>query len=390
MTPGRWKEVKRIFDAVCEAPPHDRAFVLASLTARDPSLLAEAETLLQAAGAASRFDAPFAGTGFDPLRAAPPNFSGTLLDGYEIAEEIGRGGMSTVYRARLQANPSSPPVAVKIVHHPAHAAAFEDWFQRERRILASLEHPYISRLLASGVTPGGLPYLVMEFVDGLPIDEYSRARRLSVEEQLGLILKVCQALQYAHGRQIVHRDLKPANILVTPAGDPRLLDFGIAKVIESGPAARSTALHFLTPAYASPEQLGRRAAGFASDIYSLGVILFELLTGELPAGPRPLASRALLSTRRTTRSAAVFPEPPLLRRAKLAGPLDALLLRTLHPEPSRRPPSVGDFAAGLESSLRSLPDSTRPAFTRIAVWFAGAAAALALLAAAWRQGALLP
>ena len=299
------------------------------------------------------------------LAAAAIGRAGRRLGAYRIVREIGHGGMGAVYLATRADDEFSKEVAIKIVAAPLGDEDLIRRFRRERQILAGLEHPLIARLLDGGTTDEGLPYLVMEFVDGVRIDEYCRSRRLDTRERLRLFLDVCDAVQHAHANLVVHRDLKPQNILVTPDGRPRLLDFGIATLLtsESGTGFTQTALNAMTPEYASPEQLRGERISIASDVYSLGIVLYELLTGTRPhdlAGKRPdEIYRVVAETTpaRPSLAATRQGDRPLARR--LQGDLDAIVLTALRTEPARRYASVALLADDLRRHLGGRPVAAR-------------------------------
>src|SRR5690606_25102516 len=211
---------------------------------------------------------------------------GVRVGAYRIVHEIGRGGMGVVYLAERADEEFEKRVALKVVKRGMDTDEVLRRFRHERQILASLEHPNIARLLDGGATSDGRPYLVMEHVEGEPIDAYCDRRRLGIRERLELFRAVCDAVQHAHQRLVVHRDIKPSNILVTAAGEPKLLDFGIAKLLDdSSPDATPhtrTGLRLLTPEYASPEQVRGAPVTTASDVYALGIVLYRLLSGRPP------------------------------------------------------------------------------------------------------------
>ena len=208
---------------------------------------------------------------------------GTLLGGrYRIIGLLGRGGMGEVYRAIRADGQYTKEVAIKLVRGGFDSASVQQHFRNERQILASLDHPNIGRLLDGGTTDDGLPYLVMELIEGVRIDDYCDDHKLSITERLRLFRQVCAAVQYAHQRLVIHRDIKPGNILVTKEGVPKLLDFGIAKILDPAVGSQATAINPMTPEYASPEQVRGEHITTSTDVYSLGVVLYQLLTGRSP------------------------------------------------------------------------------------------------------------
>src|SRR5215470_93951 len=211
---------------------------------------------------------------------------GRQLSGYRLVREIGSGGMGSVYLAERADGTFHRSVAIKLIRPGMNSAEILNRFGREREILASLDHPNIARLIDGGTTEEGLPYFVMEFVDGQPIQRWCDERKLNITQRIELFRSVCAAVQYAHQRLVVHRDLKPGNILVTKDGTIKLLDFGIAKVLDMAPRGdlqpTITMMRVMTPEYASPEQIKGEAITTLADVYSLGVVLYELLTGHRP------------------------------------------------------------------------------------------------------------
>ena len=320
--------------------------------------------------------------------AAPGPWIGKHIGQYQLVEEIGSGGMGEVYRATRADEEYQKQVAIKLIRTGQDSAHVVQRFRNERQILASFDHPNIARLLDGGTTREGLPYFVMELVEGSSIDSYCDRRRLDITARLRLFLLVCGAIQYAHQRLIVHRDLKPNNILVGEDGAPKLLDFGIAKILESGSSAEkfqgTRSLHrLLTPDYASPEQVRGEPITTASDVYSLGLVLYELLTGLKPSDawgrtaltlpssvkdwePRRPSSAVRRPGAQSTGTGAGQPSGPETRSAtregspqrlsrRLRGDLDNILLMALRTDPTRRYDSVERFAEDLRRHLSSRP-----------------------------------
>ncbi len=287
MNPERWRRIDAIFEAALERAPEGRSSFLAEACGDDAGLRREVETLLAADGKAEAFmEAPASLDDILGDRSGEAE-EGAAIGPYRIVRRLDRGGMGIVYLATRADDVYQRQVAIKVLSPGMRTASLVRRFRSERQILASLDHPNIAKLFEGGTTPGGYPYLVMEYIEGLPIDEYCDRRRLAVRERLEIFHKVCSAVHYAHQNLVVHRDIKPSNILVTVAGEPRLLDFGIAKLLdpEAFPYSveiTSTGHRPMTPHYASPEQVRGEAITTATDVYSLGVVLYQLLAGRLP------------------------------------------------------------------------------------------------------------
>lgn len=359
-----WERVKAVFDVAVSLPPGERTLYLQQECGGDARFLAEVRSLLDAHQGASGF---FEGW-FEPTAgaAAPPPkglATGSSIGPYRIIQTIGEGGMGTVYQAVRADDLYRKLVAVKVLRLGAHDALTRRKFDLERQILAHLEHPNIAKLLDGGVTPGGEPYFVMEFIAGSPIDEYCKASSMPVRERLQLFLTVCSAVQYAHQNLIVHRDLKPQNILVTPEGFVRLLDFGIAKLIDPEPepgASTVSVVQMLTPEYASPEQLKNEPVTTGSDVYSLGVLLYLLLTGVKPyqfESRSPLEVWKTITETEPPKPSTAALQPRLART--LRGDLDNIVLMALRKEPSRRYASVEQFARDIQRYLDGRPVKAR-------------------------------
>ena len=362
MTPERWQRVKSALSEAMALGGPARSAWLESLGGQDPEIRAEVESLLAAErDAGSLFLETPAPVVLDDATLAEGDagrFAGQRLGPYRLLAEIGSGGMGRVYRAIRADDEYQQEVAIKLVRAGVDAEFVAQRLRTERQILASLAHPNIARLLDGGTTPERVPYLVMELIDGEPITRYCEQRRLDVAARLGLFLRVCSAVQYAHQHMVIHRDLKPSNILVTADGTPKLLDFGIAKILEAGAVAvrgdvTTSSLRILTPDYASPEQVRGGTVTAASDVYSLGIILHELLTG---ARPSPGIGKP--SGVRTGASAAVEGSPERLSR-RLRGDLDNILLMALRREPERRYGSVERLADDIRRHLEHLPITAR-------------------------------
>jgi eukaryotic-like serine/threonine-protein kinase len=277
-----WKRVKQLLDQAIPLDPAARRSFLERECDGDTDLKREVESLLASHEQAGT---DFLNTPAVDLRSSlpqAPSRVGRRIGAYNIVEEIGRGGMGEVYRAGRADGQYEKEVAIKLVRGGYDTAAVLERFRHERQILASLDHPNIARLLDGGTTDEGLPYLVMELIEGTPIDQYCDAQKLTITERLRLFLQVCSAVQYAHQRLVIHRDIKPGNILVTRDGLPKLLDFGIAKIFDPAASSQTTASNLMTPEFASPEQIRGEPITTSTDVYSLGVVLYQLLTGRSP------------------------------------------------------------------------------------------------------------
>lgn len=370
LTPAAWARIRGLFDALAELEPAERERLLAAEPDRE---LAAAVTELYAAeaGAGSLLESqtalgpPEPGDG-DELAV------GTSLGPWRITGVLGQGGMGTVYRASRADGTFEREVAIKLVRGAVDGASLQRRFEAERRILATLDHPGIAQLLDAGTTSGGMPYLVLELVDGLELDEYCREHQLGLAGRLRLFVEICEAVSFAHEKLVLHRDLKPSNVLVDAAGRPKLLDFGIAKVLdpETGTENAATLTRFglraLTPAYASPEQLRSEPLTTASDVWALGAVLYHLLCGRLPF-PDALGT----GEQRATQIEGHPLEPPssILRRQgsvgslpwrSVRGDLDTIVAKALAPDRSRRYRSVGELADDLRRLLEGRPVLARP------------------------------
>lgn len=392
MASSRWSKVKSLYAEASELPPPSRSGFLDSACDGDAGLRLEVETLLRADAESEDFLMPPTRTvvpGFEPGRERMPH---SRIGPYEIVRRLGSGGMGTVYLAERVDGQVRTTVAVKIVKRGMDTEQILLRFANERQALAELHHPNIASFLDAGMTDDGLPYIIMEYVDGERIDRHCAGRRLDVRRRLGLFRQVCDSVSHAHRNLFIHRDLKPSNILITGSGEPKLLDFGLAKVLTPGfqDATRSltsTEQRFLTPDYASPEQIFGGHMTTTSDVYSLGVLLFTLLTGSPPYRFRDTPSREIERTLREesppTPSVAVrvagaesntadadrfedFLEglPPIeatperLSRV-LRGDLDNIMLKAIHTDPARRYASVDQLREDIERHLGGLPVRAR-------------------------------
>jgi serine/threonine-protein kinase len=397
---ARWDEVDTLFQALLELPASERLTHLRRRCGTDDQLFQLVSELLASLDSAGdlledRTLIIAAWEGFDNEgEEEGATEAGRQLGAYRLLEEIGRGGTGTIYLAERVDGAFDQRVAIKLLRRGLDTDDLLARFRAERQILASLNHPNIARLFDGGATDDGRPYLVMELVEGVPITEYCAARRLTIEERLGLFNTVGRAVGYAHRNLIVHRDLKPSNILVTADGTVKLLDFGIAKLLddaanpELGPHTR-TGIRLLTPEYASPEQVRGEPVTTASDVYQLGVLLCQLLTGERPyppsrqgrlvlermivedppRAPSTLAARAPASpggegdssdSIATAEFAASCRTDPRRLKRRLRGDLDTIILSALRKEPERRYPAVAQLVADLERHLAGQPITARP------------------------------
>jgi serine/threonine protein kinase/tetratricopeptide (TPR) repeat protein len=427
VNPDRWPQVREVLDRAIALPATARLAYLDEACSGDADLRGEVDSLLDSyhrAGGTFLEDsvADLANGTLD--MGARPNRIGRRIGVYEIVAEIGRGGMGEVYRAVRVDGQYTKEVAIKLVRGGLGGDSLSERFRNERQILASLDHPNIGRLLDGG-SDDGVPYLVMELIEGTPIDAYCDERRLSITERLHLFRQICAAVQYAHQRLVIHRDLKPSNVLVTSDGSPKLLDFGIAKILDEEPGARTTRAAPMTLEYASPEQIRAEPITTASDVYALGIVLYELLTGRspYPCDPRRTLelARAVCETE-PSRPSTVVLRPPLPRdaddrkpptaeelsgsregsparlRRRLVGDLDAIVLKAVRKEPVRRYPTVDQLSEDIRRHLDGRPVAASKGTLRYRagkfvtrhklVMAASAAALLAVLGGAyatWRQ-----
>lgn len=333
--------LRDLFEQALNLPPDARARLLAG-RCRDPALRAQLERMLAADATVDDLlptgDALHAAQAIGETEAAEPLPAGSRIGPFELLEVLGEGGSSTVFRAFREVEGVRQEVAVKLLARGLYTAEARRRFHHERAALARLRHPGIARLIEGGIADNGLAYIVLELIDGEPITRHAQERALSERQRLTLLLKVCRAVEAAHRALIVHRDLKPSNVLVASEGDVKLLDFGIAKLLDDTEDATRTRLQALTPAYAAPEQFLPDAVTTATDVYALGILLRELLTG--------------------ARGNAAFDAKPVAR--KLRGDLANIVAKATAPEPERRYGSAGMLAEDIERYLDCLPVQAHP------------------------------
>lgn len=396
MATSRWRRIETLFEEAAALPARERATFLSERCGEDLALRGEIESLL----AADEQAAGFLGRPVVPAAAPTPpptSLVGRQVGHYRVEARLGEGGMSTVYLAVRADDVYQQKVALKVLGYGADRSDLAARFRAERQILASLDHAGIARLLDGGATDDGRPYLVMEYIEGVPIDRFCDQQRLGIDARIDLFRQVCATVQYAHQNLVVHRDIKPSNILVRTDGVPRLLDFGIAKLLEGAELsgaieATGTGQRLMTPQYASPEQVAGGVVTTATDVYSLGVLLYVLLTGHLPYRQPGTTSeslqRAVVEQDPERPSSAVGREtdgghrrpservagdgptqeavsearglrPQQLRR-KLRGDLDNIVLMALRKEPERRYASVGLLSEDLRRYREQLPVAAQP------------------------------
>jgi Tol biopolymer transport system component/serine/threonine protein kinase/Tfp pilus assembly protein PilF len=403
MNQERWQKVEEIFNAAVELSPQERASFISQSCRDDSKLREQVERLLKADEQAEGFiESPVPMSHitrlFDTtvIEMQGDELIGSVIGQYKLIKEIGRGGMGAVFMAERADQEFFQRVAIKLIKRGMDTDFILKRFRNERQILANLNHQNIARLLDGGTTEDGLPYFVMEFIEGAPLTKFCDEKRLTINERLKLFLRVCAAVQFAHENKVLHRDIKPGNILVTKEGVPKLLDFGIAKLLDPELAfdtlePTATAMRLMTPEYASPEQVRGETVTTATDVYSLGVLLYEILTGHRPYRfPSRLAhdvarviceevpirpSNAVVKTEKSFNSkenqtVLITPEEVCRNRRttnqelqqELRGDLDNIVLKALIKEPNLRYTSVEDFVNDINRHLEGLPVSAKPIF----------------------------
>ena len=352
MDSTRWDRLERVFLDALERAPTDVAPFLDEATRGDADLRAEVEAML---AAHAKDDGLEIESMLSDVSGAPPL---ARVGVFRLVERVGHGGMGEVFRGERDDGQFQQTVAIKLVRAGLVTPEMTRRFRAERQILARLEHPNIARLLDGGITEQGHPYLVMEYVPGRTITEHTRGEALGLEARLALFVTVCRAVQYAHQNLVVHRDLKPSNILVGPRGDVKLLDFGVAKMLaadDSAPEATAkTGFEMMTPEYASPEQVRGESITTATDVYALGLLLYELLTGQRA---QERGSSLLEMERVVCETDAAPPSDvaPYALRKRLRGDLDVIVATSLRKEPARRYATSELLAADVERYLRGMP-----------------------------------
>ncbi len=386
MNAADWAKLKTWFGLAIDAPPDALSDILRDAEHESPELAAELRALLREHELRDLRTSAVMAQASTAVEAHPPDGpAGGEVGPYRVLRELGRGGTGIVFLAERIDDEFHRLVALKVLRYVAWDRRSREMLTSERRVLSQLQHPNIAALLDWGTTPEGAPWLATEYVEGEPIDQYCRARHLSVADTLVVFEQVCEAVQYAHRRLVVHRDLKPANVLVTDAGLVKLLDFGISKPMNEASATATTERRF-TPAYASPEQIKGGIITAATDVHALGLMLYELLTGVLPYASASLED---LSRRLEDKPVPLPSHAPGLSRDRqraIRGDLDRIVLHALEREPERRYPSVEQFLGDVERHRAGFPiTAERPSSVERAMKFArrhSVPVALALLAAA--------
>ncbi len=370
MSLERLHRARELATVALTLPPAERQEFLETQTQGDAELLAETQVLVNPHDSSDDATVEITQGPHRPIFGEEDFAGKKQIGNYRIIRRIGQGGMGMVYQAVLVAEDFQRQVALKLVKPSLASGQILRRFRMERQLLAALDHPNIARLLDAGSTEEGAPYLVMEYVEGLPLDRYVETKKLGIQDRLKLFLTICDAVQYAHQNLIVHRDIKPSNVLVSSEGVPKLLDFGIAKLMRSDETVEDEELKLtatdarpMSPHYASPEQARGENITTASDIYSLGVVLYQLLTGRLPYDFKVRTAAGIERTICETEPlppsqvdyAATLPDPADKLRRRLRGDLDQILLTAMRKEPARRYASVHQFAEDIRRHLDGLP-----------------------------------
>ncbi|MGA8027148.1 MAG: tetratricopeptide repeat protein [Bryobacteraceae bacterium] len=368
MTSAKWQHVQQVINAALELPELQRPAFLQEACGSNPGLLREVSALLASYEHAGNFLEESVGASAYEAFEKGSFAVGDHIGPYQITCVIGHGGMGTVYCARRADDQFQQQVAIKLLSGGlGNSSELLSRFRAERQILATLNHPNIARLLDGGMTSAGLPYLVMEYIEGASIDRFAENRNLGIRARLELFRHICAAIQYAHQNLIVHRDIKPANVMVTEDGTPKLLDFGIAKLLNPDSLGQTIALtrpadRLMTPEYASPEQIRGEAITTAADVYALGVLLYELLTGKRPFQTSNLTFAGLehliceTAPERPSRTQVVNGKPPA---ESIPVDLDNIVLKAMHRDPACRYTSVAELSEDVRRYLQGFPVTAR-------------------------------
>ncbi|HRH43466.1 MAG TPA: serine/threonine-protein kinase [Pyrinomonadaceae bacterium] len=370
MPSDNWKEVKKLLNEVLQTEPSERQLFLQN-SGCPREICAEVESLIAFETKAENFMKLSALEFSKDFFAKEVNSSNLLIGQqigvYQIVSELGMGGMGAVYLAERNDGKINQKAAIKMLKREFNIERFRHSFKRESSILAKLNHPNIARLLDAGTTDDGIPYLIMEYVEGETIDNFCEHNNLALKMRLKLFNKVCEAVSFAHQNLIIHRDLKPSNILVTPKGEVKLLDFGISKILNDEQTQEKTALTMLgamTPEYASPEQIRGEKVTTSTDIYSLGVVLYKILTGNLPYSLKDKNNgnlmRIITETEPSRPSSQNTNLNSAIRNPQLKGDIDNIILKSLRKEPERRYKTVEQFSADIWRFIDGLPILARP------------------------------
>jgi serine/threonine protein kinase len=365
MTIDRWKQIEEIFQGALERSTSERKEYIAQACREDNELRWEVESLLASDGGESTLRSVVEADVRKLAQDPGLSNAGLQIGSYRLVRELGNGGMGVVYLAVRSDSHYFQIVAIKMVRKGLEWPSLVQRFRAERQILATLSHPNIAAILDGGETEDGCPFIVMEYVEGQPITLASKDRDLSIRQRIELFRSVCSAVHYAHQKLVIHRDLKPNNVRVTPEGIVKLIDFGISKslareLIPGGPPRTESGFRLMTPDYASPEQLRGEELTIATDIYSLGVLLFELLTRSVPYEIGELspvvAEKLICEEVRKPSSVAGLTDKA---RKVLEGDLDVIVCKAMDPEPSRRYRSAQHLQDDLDCFLESKPISAR-------------------------------
>ncbi len=363
MSPEQWQRLQEIFLEADQKQGAERVALLDRACAGDVELRRSVERMLAATGMSGFLESAVGGAAVGIVGSGSGVEAGQTIGPYRVVGQVGRGGMGAVYLAQRADQQFEKQIAIKVMRAGLDTPELRERFRTERQILARLEHPNIARLLDGGAMESGLPYVAMEYVQGVPVTDYVQSQGLSIRTRIRLFLSICEAVEYAHRNLVVHRDIKPANILVTAEGVPKLLDFGIARLVSAeGTAVGVTRIaeRLLTPEFASPEQIRGEAVTTAADIYSLGVLLYILLTGHSPyptEGLSPTQIERLVCETDPVRPSVAVSAGPL--RRELAGDLDQIVGMAMRKDPAARYGSVGQLEEDLQRYLDGFPVNAR-------------------------------